>query len=236
MATAPDARLLRDGLMLAGLLLLSVACTALLRYRIHHTGSERYAFMTWNLTLAWVPAAASLAAAVLARSRAGALRALSLPFAAVWLAFLPNAPYMATDLIHLEPRPQIPFWYDQTMIVAFGVTGVALGLFSMLLMHEVVEREGGRVLGWAFVSAATVLAAFGIYLGRVERLNSWELFSRPAAVLKEAAGFLANPVHLSHAAEWTLTFSVFLLACYVCLSGIAGEASRLLAERARPRR
>jgi uncharacterized membrane protein len=222
--------------MLAGVLLLSITCAAMLHYRIHYTGSERYAFMAWNLTLAWVPASAALAATVLARSRARALRALSLPFAAVWLAFLPNAPYMATDLIHLEPRPQIPFWYDQAMMVAFAVTGIALGLFSMLLMHEVVEREGGRVLGWAFASAAAVLAAFGIYLGRFERLNSWELFSRPAGVLEEAGGYLANPVHLSHAAGWTLTFSAFLIACYICLSGIAGEASRLLAERARSRR
>jgi uncharacterized membrane protein len=221
-------RRLRNLLIILSLVALSVACTAMLKWRMHHTGSWRYGFLTWNLLLAWVPLAAAVACDAVAQRR-GRLRGLAAaPFALVWLAFLPNAPYLCTDLIHLTPLPGVPFWYDQLMLVAYGVTGVLIGVASMLVMRDVVARLAGRLAGAVVISGGAVLAAFGIYLGRFERLNSWELFSRPSVVIQESRQYLVEPLTHSHALEWTLFFSVFLLVTYVCVSGIAEEASRLL--------
>lgn len=75
--------------------------------RLHSWGS---AWFVWNLLLARVPHAASLATAGRRRGRPGRPRLLSLPGLA-WLAFLPNAPYLVTDFMHIFPRPDLPWPY-----------------------------------------------------------------------------------------------------------------------------
>src|SRR4051812_25325913 len=56
-------------------------------------------FLLWNLALAWVPYVAAIAVEDLDRRRriAGALVA-----GAIWLLFLPNAPYLVSDLTHFN--------------------------------------------------------------------------------------------------------------------------------------
>ena len=55
-------------------------------------------FLVWNLTLAWVPLLLALGFAAARRPWAQALLGIT------WLVFLPNAPYLVTDLVHIEGR------------------------------------------------------------------------------------------------------------------------------------
>src|SRR5213076_482065 len=61
-------------------------------------GSQGLDFLVWNLFLAWIPLIAALA---LDDVRTTPL-ALNLPLLGFWLAFFPNAPYLLTDLVHLN--------------------------------------------------------------------------------------------------------------------------------------
>lgn len=231
-APGPDRRL-RNLLILVLLVALSAGCVALLKFRIQTSGSERYSFMTWNLFLAWIPVLAALLAHEMSRSAGALTRTASLPMAALWLVFLPNAPYMATDLIHLTERPQMPFWYDSAMMLGFAGTGVVLGLASLLFMQESVQRHLGRALGWLFAIAAITLSAFGVYLGRFERLNSWEVVSQPSVVLREVWLHLHDPLERAHAAELTLVMALLMLAAYLVLFSVTERGSRLLSQRLR---
>ena len=56
------------------------------------------------MALAWVPFVAALA---LDDVRSTPL-SLQLPLLALWLAFFPNAPYLVTDLIHIDPADRRP--------------------------------------------------------------------------------------------------------------------------------
>ena len=85
-------------LAVAALLTLWVA--ALLLTRMVLTGSAFGLFLVWNLFLAAVPLMASTA--LVALDRKGGRLGGRLALAAVWLLFLPNAPYILTDLVHLE--------------------------------------------------------------------------------------------------------------------------------------
>src|SRR5262245_33382879 len=94
------------------LVLASGFCGVLALFRVFYTGRTAYIWLGWNLILAWVPL---LIALVIARRHAPGTRPswlLSGVLGAVWLAFLPNAPYLVTDLIHLRARGFVPIWYD----------------------------------------------------------------------------------------------------------------------------
>ena len=61
------------------------------------------------------------------------------------------------------------------------------------------------------MAAATVLGGYGIYLGRFERFNSWQVFSAPLATLRVA---LVNLVNLK-AVLFGLAFAFFIFLTYL---------------------
>src|SRR5207245_983978 len=103
----------------------------------------------------------------------------------LWLLFLPNAPYLLTDFIHLRQWDRMALWFDAVMIGSFGATGLLLGLTSLLIVHAIVTRHLGHVFGWLFAASSLALSAFGIYLGRFGRFNSWDTLFRPGSLLEE---------------------------------------------------
>jgi uncharacterized membrane protein len=212
----------------AGLVLLSVVCTALLEIRMRHTGSERFAFLTWNLILAWIPLVAAVLASALLYTRRPAAAFVAVPVAGIWLVFLPNAPYLATDLIHLSVSPVMPLWFDAAMLLAYAATGVMIGLTSLLFLQHGVSLYAGRAASWLFAAITLVLTAFGVYLGRFERLNSWEAFSSPALVLREVWLHVRDPFEYSRALEFTAFAAALLALAYVALFGLATGGTRLL--------
>ena len=140
-------------------------------------GEPAFVFLTWNLFLAWIPFVLSLCVAAV-HGRGGP-RPLLWVLGAGWLLFLPNAPYILTDFIHLGRVGGAPLWFDAALIGAFAAAGLALGLASLLVVHHVVEARAGRVVGWAVAVGSLVLSTIGIYLGRFPRFNSWDVVTNP---------------------------------------------------------
>jgi uncharacterized membrane protein len=195
------------------LVVLSIAAVGLLAVRIDRVGELAFTFLTWNLFLAWIPFALSLGVAVV-HARGGP-RPLLWVFGAGWLLFLPNAPYILTDFVHLGGVGGAPLWFDAALIGSFAATGLALGLASLLVVHHVVEARAGRVVGWVVAVCSLVLSAIGVYLGRFPRFNSWDVVTDPhglvAVVLQRLADPLGNPFLL----RFGLVMSMLLLGCYL---------------------
>src|SRR3954452_2347324 len=172
MSPAPRAR---SVYWLAGvtvaLAVLSLAAAGLLAVRLDRVGRPAFAFLGWNLVLAWIPFVLSLGMAAV-HDRDGP-RPLLWVLGAGWLLFLPNAPYILTDFIHLGRVGGAPLWFDAALIGTFAAAGLGLGLASLLVVHYVVEARAGRVVGWAVAVSSLELSAIGIYLGRFPRFNSW---------------------------------------------------------------
>lgn len=185
---------------------------ALLAARIGWTGKPAYTFLLWNLMLAWVPWGCALAIRALHRRRA-ARRALAALFV-VWLGFLPNAPYLVTDFIHLQHQGSAPLWFDAVMLASYAWAGVGLGVSSLRICSNIVRARYGNMVAAAFVVGASLAAGFGIYLGRFVRLNTWDVVTRPLTVAAVALSPLLDP--FAHPRVWgvTLTFGFFFLAAY----------------------
>ena len=192
----------------AALALLSLFSVALVLARYAYSEEQRFGWLIWNLFLAWIPF--GLAILVYDRHRAGAGAVSLLPLGALWLLFLPNAPYIITDFKHLEPTAHVPLWFDVVVIAAPAWTGMLLGFLSLFLVQAVVSRMAGRAVGWVVAIAALGLSSFGVYLGRVLRWNSWDVLTDPG-LLAQIDGVLVDP----RALAMTILLSGFLTLSYL---------------------
>lgn len=209
----------RRALALAALALASAFCIATLVARWAYSEPGAYRFLAWNLFLAWIPLVAAVG--VYDLQRRGARIVKLLPLAAVWLLFLPNAPYLLTDLIHLGSRDDAPLWFDLVLFSAFAWTGALLGFLSVYLMQVVVRRMAGAAWSWALVGASLLASGFGIYLGRSLRWNSWDFVTRPDALLSDVWARLADPLAYPRSLGMTVALTALLSVLYLVLYAFA---------------
>jgi len=206
------------------LVVLSLGAAALFGVRLDRVGRPAFLLLPWNLFLAWIPFV--LALGVVGVHRRGGPRPLLWALGAGWLLFLPNAPYILTDFIHLGRAGGAPLWFDAALIGAFAAAGLALGLVSLLLVHHVVEARAGRLAGWVVAVGSLVLSALGIYLGRFPRFNSWDVLLDPyglvSVVLQRMADPLGNPFLLRFGAVMSALLLGSYLVAWVLGRGLLG--------------
>lgn len=191
------------------LLVMSCLCCIMLCIRMYFTHSIYFLFLVWNLFLAIVPLGIAYylyKCYQRYRGRYFLLVALAL----LWLLFLPNAPYIITDFVHLHSRPYIPLWFDVMLIFSFSITGLIAGLISLYFIHEVVELLINKITGWIFIGITTFLCGYGVYLGRVLRCNSWDLFTNTGQLLKIAILKTSDKTAIG----MTLIVALFMLFTY----------------------
>lgn len=210
MSPAPPRRLPALPVALLSSSALSVAFVVA---RAFVTGRPAYEFLLWNLTLAWIPYVLARVIVARARNEGGGLSllAMGLPF----LGFLPNAPYLVTDLMHLRWQTDAPHWFDVLMLASFAWSGLTLGIASVRLTADVVKRRVGHRASIGYVGIVSLLTAFGIYLGRFVRLNTWDAAVHPFRVARSVLAPLAHPAANMRAWTFTVAFAALFLAAYV---------------------
>ena len=197
----------------------SAVCVVLVAAQVAYSDSKRYVPLIWNLFLAWIPFLLSFIAYSLSWRKKYLFIALPVT-ALIWLVFFPNAPYILTDLQHLAKEPTgTPLWYDVLILVWFSWTGLLLGLASLYLMHDIVQRSFGRTPGWVFVFVVSGLSSFGVYLGRFVRLNSWDILNEPKDIAVTILGLAIDPS--KRLLAFTILFAVFHLFVYLTLYSFA---------------
>lgn len=112
-------------------------------------------------------------------------------FGLLWVLFLPNTIYIFTDLEHLiDQWPLLPVGLQIILLMQYIVL-VVLGFATYVFAFYPFEKI---ILSWkvfkkdkiAIIIAFNYFIAFGMVLGRVERINSWEVFTDPAKVTRSA--------------------------------------------------
>jgi uncharacterized membrane protein len=201
-----------------------VAAWAAFKFEVRWQG----AWMGWNLLLAVIPAAGAL---VLTRWPGRRRWGWWATLAAV-AALLPNAPYVVTDLVHL---PAVAASAPSRAAIVVGVLPlfailVAGGLTSYVLCLRLLRLHLRR-RGWsrgtrlAIEAAVHLACAVGIVLGRLPRLNTWDLL-HPAQL---GAGLP------DVAAHWYLVGAVLLVIVAASLVSEAAAVQTLRMARRRVR-
>ena len=207
----------------------SFFCVALVLVRNVHTGNGNFRYLIWNLFLAWIPFV--LAVFVYDRWRRRGAGLTLFVLGALWLLFFPNAPYIATDFVHLNRDPLAPFWFDAVTIASFAWMGLLLGFASLYLMQTVVRQWLGSAAGWAFAVVAIGLGSLGIYLGRFLRLNSWDAVEHPSVLPRIAHAVARDPFAYQEAIAVTALFTLALTFAYFLLYSLAASGVELDTER-----
>ena len=200
------------------LLLGSVFAMALLMIRFYVSESITYAFLAWNLFLAWIPLGFAWGA-VKARNEAWSSW-ICWASTLGWLLFFPNAPYILTDLGHLARVEQwnvVPLGFDVVMLFSFVINGFALAFLSLFLLEEVLAKRFGGYKATTFSLGVLCLTGFGMYLGRFLRWNSWDVFSNPISIFIDTFSRIAMPTEHPRAWGFTLLYAGILIITYVCI-------------------
>jgi len=206
--------------VVASLVFASFVCLLLLLARALYTGYLSHHGLACNPFLAWIPMVSALIVYNLSKTRRRAAWLLILPCLAFWLLFFPNAPYILTDILHLQQRPGVPLWYDLILLVAFAWTGTFLGLVSLYLMQELVKQRAGAGMSWLFTLGVLAAGGFGVYLGRFPRYNSWDALVNPATLAYDILFHIRHPLANPRIIVFSGLFSLCLTAMYLMLVAV----------------
>jgi uncharacterized membrane protein len=107
-----------------------------------------------------------------------------------FIAFLPNAPYVLTDIIHLIKGTRgsgIQVWLIALVFIPLHTAAILLGfeayVLSILNQAYYLKQKGNERFILPTELLIHALSAVGIYLGRFVRLNSWDIATDPTSVL-----------------------------------------------------
>lgn len=183
-----------------------------------HSGYPGSLFLVWNLFLAYIPYAITN----WLQYRPSWVESnwkFALAFIA-WLSFVPNSFYLLTDLFHLGEVKSVPNWYHLVMLISFAWNGLLIGVVSVWQMERLLGLKFRKFSPWLFIYPIMWLNAFGVYIGRYLRFNSWDVLVDPFDLLYDIFSILLHPLQYKSAWGMVLSFSIFMTLVYMILKRI----------------
>ncbi len=214
----------------AGVALLNVYGLALVLLRGPLFGTRVYRPMLLNIGLSLAPAivlvatlVATVAVVTIVPSSA-ALVVVLVVGGLVWLALLPNAAYLVTELnfSHRVKDDRVPLWFDIVLVLTLALSGVLNTLANVLLAQLtyvlVVHVDDAEPYAfpdsWIIAAVVLVLVSVGIYFGRYIRFNSWDLL-HPASFAGRLAGHFRERGRWRSAIGFCLVHTILLALLYL---------------------
>lgn len=181
----------------------------ILRFLIWKTPS--FNFLLWNILLALIPLVIS--SIVLLQPRKKNIHKLIFIIGLLlWLLFIPNAPYLITDIIHLGETKMVPILYDTFLLFSTALLGAIIFCLSLEQIEKIISEKISPRKTSIFIFVTIFLISFGVYLGRFARFNSWDFFTSHQSLIGHIWE-VVNKVE-SQASFYTILFFLFLFFVY----------------------
>jgi uncharacterized membrane protein len=185
--------------------------------------AENGPWMAWNLMLALVPLALATVLFLPARRRT----VLWWMGVVAFVAFLPNAPYVLTDIIHLtadaRTTPRVVLSLALVpQYLAFFLLGFEAYVLSLLLVGRALRRAGRANWVVPVEVGLHVLCAVGIHMGRFSRLNTWDMIARPDLIWRGVAG-ISLPLVV---AAFVAVTAAYLVMKHITIAVLAYQPQR----------
>lgn len=184
------------------LVLFYVIMLLTIRMLIHR--SFHFGFLFWNLFLAFLPLIISSKIAEVRK------RIYSMLLFSIWLLLFPNAAYLVTDLTHLAHSSSKGYWLDLMILFCAALLGIAIATKSLQQMElwyrSMLPKRASHLLTLILL----MLNGYGIYLGRVERWNSWDVLTETGALGYSISYQIRHPFRCQEVWLLSLVFGVAL--------------------------
>jgi uncharacterized membrane protein len=124
------------------------------------------------------------------------------------LAFAPNAPYILTDLFHfVQDVRYVHVGLGATLLLAvqygwFLTVGAIAWIALVIVGRDWLGRHAPRLSGRWVLVAVSLMMAFGVYLGRIERFHSWHPLGEPRYFAERVARALTSPGPIAFTIAW----------------------------------
>ena len=179
--------------------------------------NQSTARIIWNLFLAFIPLTLSFYL-----FRPSAIRNLAWwAILLVFIAFLPNAPYILTDSIHIiELSQNYPIWGVILVLIPQYALFIVAGFEAYVISITKLDNYAADLLAQKYLillkAIVHSLCVVGIYLGRFERFNSWDFVTQPDTVILTTARDLLDgrkllSIAIAAISIWLLTELVKLV-------------------------
>ena len=182
-------------------------------------------WITWNLLLAAIPVALAFS---MRRWWSRKARILVVLAGFLWLIFLPNTCYLLTEWRHFFNTLEGAQLYTQWKVYKdmdalrwlilcclFYLSYSAVGMLAFALavrpVYGLLRRSNPQA--WLWGIPFFPLISLGVYLGLIQRLNSWNLLHEPGRVIGESWRAVTRPELFT----FILAFGAFLWLAYFLL-------------------
>jgi uncharacterized membrane protein len=125
------------------------------------------------------------------------------------LLFFPNALYIITDLIHLQETNGAPVWFDAILLFTSSFIGLLMAFGSLYNAENYLATVFSRRKLSFVMPAIIFISSFGVYLGRFQRWNSWDIMSSPMALAEDIIECFIFPQ--DHIRSWGITIILSIL-------------------------
>lgn len=168
---------------------LSITSILVLIGRIFYTYEFEFAFLISNLFLAWIPFAISY---FIYKTTKRTFLFVKIILCISWVLFFPNSGYIITDIFHLDKYTSMPQWFDLLMLVLFSWSGITWGFISLQLIQKRFLTSKNTFVQITFILLIFFLSGVGIYLGRYERWNSWDVLFDFGSLFSQVTELISN--------------------------------------------
>lgn len=179
-------------------------CITLVLSRMLYTENIKFIFLIWNIFLGWIPFVCS---SYVVRNLESKLSPKLLIYIFITIAFLPNAVYLITDLIHLKPRADVALWYDAILLFCFSLLGLIYSTISLINIERISKYYLPKKWVLPLMFFLIFGSGYGVYLGRVLRWNSWDALVHPFHILMDTFHCVLHPFQNKLAWLMTILFA-----------------------------
>lgn len=182
--------------------------------RIFLFGSSSLKYILWNIFLAFIPFFISYTLLSLLKNN----RLSKIIFIAgiiFWILFIPNAPYLVTDIIHIGEIRAVPIIYDALLLFNSALIGLLFGVYSISHIEQILKIKYSQKIASLVIFVTIFFISFGIYIGRFLRFDSWDIFENPISFTRAIGEIFMDKGYLVESFLYTILFFSFTSVFYL---------------------
>jgi uncharacterized membrane protein len=195
------------------IIILTIFAIVLNIFRVIIWSKFSFLFILWNIFLAFIPFVIS--SLLLSFFKENKLNKIFFVTGTIlWVLFIPNAPYIITDFIHLGETRSVPVLFDIFLLFSSASVGLILFFYSLSHIEQIIKVKYKKNITYTIIGIILIIISFGLYLGRFLRFNSWDIFINHISLVKNIWKIISQVAGHVEVYLYIALFFIFLLLSY----------------------